>query len=98
MPAKATQEVRIVLNRLDSEVVNLPRMAGTRDESSQLGERDSSPVTTVPDRRCEGVAVYGVRTERDLGQRRWARSGRSAKARVVWRHRCIHALGYRRRR
>ena len=69
MPAEATQEVRMLLNRLDSEVVNLPHVAGARDESSQLGERDSSPVTTVPDRRRKGVAVCGVSTERDLSQR-----------------------------
>ena len=55
MPAEATQEVRMLLNRLDSEVVNLLYMAGARDKLSQLGERDSSPVTTVPDRRREGV-------------------------------------------
>ncbi len=66
MPAEATQEVRMLLNRLDSEVVNLPYVTGARDESSQLGERDSSPITTVPDRRREGVVVCGVRTERDL--------------------------------
>ena len=57
----------MLLNGLDSEVVDLPHVAGVRDESSQLGERDSSPATTVPDRRYEGVAVCGVRTERDLG-------------------------------
>ena len=54
----------MLLNRLNGEVVNLPHEAGIRDESSQLGERDSSPVTTVLDRRREGVAVCGVRTER----------------------------------
>ncbi len=70
MPAKATQEVRMLLSRLDGEVVNLPRVAGTRDKSDNLGERDSSPVTTIPDDRREGVAVYGVRTERNLGQSR----------------------------
>jgi len=69
MPAEATQEVRILLHRLDGEVVDLPYVAGARDESSQLGERDSSPVTTVPDRRRKGVAVCGVSTERDLSQR-----------------------------
>jgi hypothetical protein len=59
MPAEATQEVRMLLNRLDGEVVNLPHVARVRDESSQLGERDSSPVTTVPDRRREGGVVCG---------------------------------------
>jgi hypothetical protein len=75
MPAEATQEVQMLLNRLDGEVVNLPYVAGARDESRQLGERDSSPVTTVPDRRHKRVAVCGVRTERDLGQRRWGSFG-----------------------
>jgi len=71
MPAEATQEVRILLHRLglDGEVVDLPHVACARDKSSQLGERDSSPVTTVPDCRRKGVAVCGVRTERDLSQR-----------------------------
>jgi len=75
MPAEATQEVRMLLNGLDGEVVDLPHVAGARDKSDNLGERDSSPVTTVPDDRGEGVAVCGVRTERDLGQRRWGSSG-----------------------
>jgi hypothetical protein len=66
MPAEATQEVRMLLYRLDSEVVDLPHVAGARDKSENLGERNSSPVTTVLDDRCEGVAVCGVRTERDL--------------------------------
>jgi len=70
MPAEATQEVRMLLHRLDGEVVDLTYVAGARDKSDNLGERDSSPVTTVPDDRREGVAVCGVRTERDLGQRR----------------------------
>jgi hypothetical protein len=47
-----------VLNRFDGEVVNLPHLAtGARNKSSQLAERDSSPITTVPDLRREGVAV-----------------------------------------
>jgi hypothetical protein len=75
MLAEATQDVRMLLDRLDCEVVDLPHVAGARDKSDNLGERDSSPVTTVPDDRCEGVAVCGVRTERDLGQRRWGSSG-----------------------
>ena len=50
----------MLLNRLDSEVVNLPYMASIRDESSQLGERDSLPVTTVLDRHYKGVVVYRV--------------------------------------
>jgi hypothetical protein len=68
MLAEATQEVRMLLHRLDGEVVDLSHVAGARDKSDNLGERDSSPVKTVLDDRCEGVVVYGVRTERDLGQ------------------------------
>jgi hypothetical protein len=49
------------------KVVNRPHVARVRDESSQLGQRDSSPVTTVPDSRRKGGVVCGVRTERDLG-------------------------------
>ncbi len=67
MPAKATQEVRMLLYRLNSKVVDLPYVAGARDKSDNLGERDSSPVTTVPDDRRKGVAVCGVQTERNLG-------------------------------
>ncbi len=59
----------MLLNRLNSKVVNLPYVAGARNKSSQLDKRDSSPVTTVLDRRRKGVVVYGVRTERNLGQR-----------------------------
>jgi hypothetical protein len=70
MPAEASQEERMLLYRLDGEVVNLPHMADALDESGKLAERDSSPVTTVPDHCCEGAAVCGVRTERNLGQRR----------------------------
>ncbi len=75
MPAEATQEVRTLLHRLDGEVVDLPHVAGARDKSDNLGERGSSPATTIPDDRCEGVAVCGVQTERDLAQRRWGSSG-----------------------
>ena len=67
MQAAATLEVQMLLNRHDSELVNRPHVARIRDESSQLGQRDSSPVTTVPDRRRKGGVVCGVRTERDLG-------------------------------
>jgi len=65
----------MLLYWLDSKVVDLPYVAGARDKSDNLGERYSSPVTTVPDDRCEGVAVCGVRTERDLSQRWWGSSG-----------------------
>jgi hypothetical protein len=57
----------MLLNRLGSEVVNRPHVARVRDESSQLGQRESSSVTTVPDCRRKGGAVCVVRTERDLG-------------------------------
>jgi hypothetical protein len=67
MLAEATQEVQLLLNRHDSKVVNRPHVARVRNESSQLGHRDSSPVTTVPNRRRKGGVVCGVRTERDLG-------------------------------
>ena len=75
MPAQASQEIRRLRNRLDGEVVKLPHVAGALNKSSQLAERDSPPVTTVPDHHCEGVAVCGVRTERDLGQRQCSSSG-----------------------
>jgi hypothetical protein len=38
MPAKASQEERMLLYRLDSEVVNLPHMAGACNESDNLAE------------------------------------------------------------
>ena len=70
MLAEASQEERMLLYRLDGEVVNLPHMADALNELGKLAERDSSSVTTVPDDCCEGAAVLGVRTERNLGQRR----------------------------
>jgi hypothetical protein len=75
MPAEATQEVRILLHRLDGEVVDLPQVADARHKLDNLAKRDASPVTTVLDDRREGEVVCGVRTERDLGQRRWGSSG-----------------------
>jgi hypothetical protein len=57
----------MLFNRLNSEVVNLLYMTGVRDESSQLGERDSSFVIIVLDRCYEGVIMCGVRMECDLG-------------------------------
>jgi hypothetical protein len=71
MPAKASQEERmLLLYRLDGEVVDLPYMADACDEPDNLAERDPSPVTAVPDDCSEGAAVLGVRTERNLSQRR----------------------------
>jgi hypothetical protein len=69
MPAKASQEERMLLERLDSEVINFPNIAHALDKSGKLAERDS-PITTVPDHRCKGSVVLGVRTERNLSQRR----------------------------
>ena len=57
MPAKASHEERILLYRLDGEVVDLPHMADAFDEPRNLAEGDSSPVTAVPDDCCEGTAV-----------------------------------------
>ncbi len=57
MSAKASQEERMVLYRLDSEVVNLPYMADALDKSGKLAERDSLPVTIIPDHCCKRAAV-----------------------------------------
>jgi len=57
MPAKASQEERMLLYRLDGEVVNLPYMANALNELGKLAERDSSPVATISDHCCEGAAV-----------------------------------------
>jgi hypothetical protein len=67
MPAKASQEERMLLYRLDSEVVNLPHMTDACDESDKLAERNSSLGTAVSDHCSEGAAVWGVRTERNFG-------------------------------
>jgi hypothetical protein len=63
MPAKASHEERMLLDRLDREVINLPNMASAFDESGNLTKRDSSPITTVPDHCCKGAAMWGLRTE-----------------------------------
>lgn len=55
----------MLLKVLDGEVGNLPRVASTCDESKNVKTRDSY-VTRVRDCRCEGVALCGVWTERDL--------------------------------
>jgi hypothetical protein len=49
VPAEAGHEERMLLYRADSEVVNLPHVADTCNESGNATERDSSPITTVPD-------------------------------------------------
>jgi hypothetical protein len=70
MPAEASQEERILLYRLDGEVVNSSYMANALDELGKLAERDSSPVATISDYRCERAVAYRVWTEYNLGQRR----------------------------
>jgi hypothetical protein len=57
----------MLLYWLDSEVVNSPHIANALDELGKLAERDSSPVATISDYRCEGVVVYRVWTEYNLG-------------------------------
>ncbi len=66
MPTKAHYQEQMLFYRLDSEVIDLPHMADACNESDNLAERDSSPVTAVPDHCGEGGAVLGVRTERNL--------------------------------
>ena len=70
MPAETSQEERMLLYRLDGEVVNPPHMANALDELGKLAERDSSPVATISDHRCEGAGACRVWTECNLGQRR----------------------------
>ena len=91
MPAKASQGERMLLEQLDREVVNLPIIADALDKSGKLAERDS-PVATVPDHRCKGAVVLGVRTERNLGQRRQDITRQSAQVAAVRCHRCIYGL------
>jgi hypothetical protein len=60
MPAKASQEERILLHQLDSKVVNLPHMADACDESGKLADwlketpRSSQPsrITAVKEQQC----------------------------------------------
>jgi hypothetical protein len=66
MPAKASQEEQMLLYRLDREVVNLPSMTDVPDESGKLAEREFESVTIVPDHRCKGAMIWGVRTEGNL--------------------------------
>ena len=66
MSAEASQEERMLFYRLDREIVNLPNMTDTFNESSKLAKRDSSPVTTVSDHRYKGVAMWGVQAEGNL--------------------------------
>ncbi len=64
IPAKASDEERMLLYRINSEVVNFPYIANARDESAKLAERDS---LLGIDYCYEGAAICGVRTERSLG-------------------------------
>jgi hypothetical protein len=57
MPAKPSNEERMLLYRLDSKVVNLPHMSDAYNKSDNLAERDSLLGTAVPDHRSKGVVV-----------------------------------------
>jgi hypothetical protein len=48
MPAKASQEERVLVRRLDRKVVNLPNMAYALDELGKLAKRNTLPVTPGP--------------------------------------------------
>lgn len=63
MSAKAGHEERMLLDRLNRKVTNLPNMAGAFDESREPAERNSSPITTVRNYRCKGAAMWGLWTE-----------------------------------
>jgi hypothetical protein len=56
--------------RLNREIVNLSSITNAFNESGKLAERDSSLITTVSDHCCKGVAMWGVRAEGNLNQRR----------------------------
>jgi hypothetical protein len=60
MAAKASQEERMLLYRLNSKVVNPPYMANALDELGKLAKRDSSPVATISDHRYKGAASCRV--------------------------------------
>jgi len=70
MPAKTSQEERVLLLRFDREIVNFPNVANALDELGKLAERNTLPVTTLPDHCRKGAAVLGVWPERNLGQHR----------------------------
>jgi hypothetical protein len=54
----------MLLYRLDNEVINLPYIADTRDESIKLIKRNS----LLGINYCyKGVTIYGMQTERNLG-------------------------------
>jgi hypothetical protein len=62
MMAYASQEERLLLQRLDCEVVQLSNIAYTLDELSELGERHAIPIAAVSNDCCER-GVRGPRTE-----------------------------------
>jgi hypothetical protein len=92
MPAKASQEERMLLYQFDSEVVDLSHMADACNELDNLAERDSSLGTDVPDHCSEGATVWGARTERNLSQRRQGGPTYSVKVVVVGRYVCIRGV------
>ena len=60
MAAKASQKERMLLYRLNGKVINPPYMANALDELGKLAKRDSSPVATISDHHCKGVALCRV--------------------------------------
>lgn len=57
MPAKASPEKRILLHRLDREVVDPLNIISALNESGKLGKGDSSFIIVVLNQRCTGVAM-----------------------------------------
>lgn len=57
MPAEASPEKRILLHRLDREVVNPLNIISALNESGKLGKGDSSFIIVVLNQRCKGVAM-----------------------------------------
>jgi len=57
----------MLLYRLNIKVVDLPYMAGARDKSDNLSEKDSLPVIAIPDDCYKGVVICKMQTEYNLG-------------------------------
>jgi hypothetical protein len=57
----------MLLYRLNIKVVDLPYMAGARDKSDNLSEKDSLPVIAIPDDCYKGVIICKMQTEYNLG-------------------------------
>jgi hypothetical protein len=68
MLAKASLEEQMLLYQLDCKVVNLPSMADVPNKSGKLAEREFESVMIVPDHRCKGAVIWGMRTEGNLNQ------------------------------